>query len=94
MLRLLGEDLALRGEAQSCLSAATVERGLRLLGDLAERGRIGNGQVGQDLPVELDPALRQPDTNWLYESPSARAAALMRMIQSRRIVRFLFFRSR
>src|SRR5439155_6760242 len=40
------------------------------------------------------PALRQPATNWLYESPFARAAALMRMIQSRRNARFRFFRSR
>src|SRR5215211_2096409 len=40
------------------------------------------------------PALRQPATNWLYESPSARAAALIRMIQSRRKFRFLAFRSR
>ena len=32
--------------------------------------------------------------NWLYESPCARAPALMRMIHSRRNVRFLFLRSR
>src|SRR5205814_5025641 len=39
-------------------------------------------------------ALRKPAMNWLYESPFSRAAALMRMIQSRRNVRFLFLRSR
>src|SRR5262249_13265785 len=39
-------------------------------------------------------ALRQPATNWLYESPCWRAAALMRMIQRLRIVRFRFLRSR
>src|SRR5439155_4233565 len=40
------------------------------------------------------PALAQPLTNWLYDRPFARAAALIRMIQSRRNSRFLFFRSR
>src|SRR5215210_4049968 len=38
-------------------SCRGLERGFRLLGDLAERGRITHGQVGQDLPVELDPRL-------------------------------------
>ena len=36
----------------------------------------------------------RPEMNWLYESPFARAPALMRMIQSRRNSRFLFLRSR
>src|SRR5207253_10620682 len=40
------------------------------------------------------PAFEQPCTNWLYESPFARAAALIRMIHSRRNSRFLFLRSR
>jgi hypothetical protein len=40
------------------------------------------------------PALPQPLMNWLYERPFARAAALMRVIQSWRKVRFLTFRSR
>ena len=40
------------------------------------------------------PALCSPAMNWLYESPFARAAALMRTIQSWRNVRFLFLRSR
>src|SRR4029453_13077080 len=39
-------------------------------------------------------ALRRPATSWLYESPSRRAAALMRMIHSRLNVRFRFFLSR
>jgi len=39
-------------------------------------------------------AFFSPLTNWLYESPFWRAAALMRMIQSRRKSRFLFLRSR
>src|SRR5262249_3358960 len=39
-------------------------------------------------------AFLQPATNWLYESPSCRAAALMRMIQSERIVRLRTLRSR
>src|SRR5919204_3244816 len=39
-------------------------------------------------------AFRRPATNWLYESPFARAAALIRTIQSRRKVRLRFFRSR
>src|SRR5438105_14561771 len=40
------------------------------------------------------PALPQPWMNWLYDSPFCRAAALMRVIQSWRKVRFLTFRSR
>src|SRR4051812_3066415 len=40
------------------------------------------------------PAFEQPFTNWLYERPFARAAALIRMIQRRRKSRFLFLRSR
>jgi hypothetical protein len=40
------------------------------------------------------PALPQPFTNWLYERPFARAAALMRVIQSWRNVRFRTLRSR
>src|ERR671919_1758337 len=39
-------------------------------------------------------ALRQPATNWLYDSPSRRAAALMRTIQSRRKTRLRALRSR
>src|SRR5262249_2648596 len=35
-----------------------------------------------------------PATNWLYERPLARAPALIRMIQSRRNVRFFALRSR
>ena len=40
------------------------------------------------------PAFEQPCTNWLYESPFSRAAALMRMIQRLRIVRLRALRSR
>jgi hypothetical protein len=40
------------------------------------------------------PAFEQPCTNWLYESPFARAAALIRVIQSFRNSRFRTFRSR
>jgi hypothetical protein len=40
------------------------------------------------------PAFVQPCTNWLYESPFARAAALIRVIQSFRNSRFRTFRSR
>src|SRR5215211_3718812 len=40
------------------------------------------------------PAWRQPATNWLYERPSARAAALIRMIHRRRKLRFFALRSR
>ena len=36
------------------------ERGLRLLDDRGERGRIGHGQIGEHLAVELDPGLVQP----------------------------------
>ena len=39
-------------------------------------------------------AFLQPATNWLYDSPCCRAAALMRMIQRLRIVRFRTLRSR
>src|SRR5918992_4839890 len=39
-------------------------------------------------------AFFSPAMNWLYESPLARAPALIRMIQRRRNVRFLFLRSR
>ncbi len=39
-------------------------------------------------------AALQPAMNWLYESSFARAAALMRVIHSRRSVRFFAFRSR
>src|SRR5205807_252321 len=38
------------------------------------------------------PAVFKPAMNWLYERPFARAPALIRMIQSRRKVRFLFLR--
>src|SRR4029453_1320796 len=38
------------------------------------------------------PASRQPATNWLYDRPLARAAALMRMIQRRRKLRWVTFR--
>src|SRR6266540_2791318 len=40
------------------------------------------------------PACLQPAMNWLYERSCCRAAALMRMIQSRRNVRFFALRSR
>src|SRR5437763_11854910 len=40
------------------------------------------------------PAFGQPCTNWLYERPFARAAALIRVIQSFRNSRFRTFRSR
>ncbi len=71
-----------------------LQGGLRLLGDRGERGRVGDGEIGEHLAVELDPRLVQPATNWLYESPCSRAAALIRMIQSERIVRLRFLRSR
>ena len=32
-----------------------LQSGLRLLGDRAERGRVADGEVGEHLPVELDP---------------------------------------
>src|SRR5205807_3334660 len=38
--------------------ASSRERGLRLLGDRAERGRVADREVGEYLPVELDPGLR------------------------------------
>ena len=76
------------------LGRFALKRGLRLLGDDAERDRIGHGEVGQDLAVELDARRRQPEMNWLYERPWCRAPALMRVIHSRRIVRFFAFRSR
>src|SRR5919109_4946156 len=46
------------------------------------------------LRSSLISALRQPATNWLYDSPSRLAAALILMIQRRRKTRFFFFRSR
>ena len=70
------------------------ERRLGLLRDRRERGRVDDGEVGKRLAVELDPALWTPFMNWLYESPFARAAALMRTIQSERKFRFLLRRSR
>src|SRR5262249_57493271 len=44
-------------------------------------------------PTSTSAAL-SPEMNWLYESPFARAPALMRTIHSRRNSRFLFLRSR
>ena len=47
----------------------------------------------KDAPYEMF-AFRHPATNWLYERPSRRAAALIRMIQRRRNSRFRRLRSR
>jgi hypothetical protein len=47
-----------------------------------------------DLRSSSIPALWTPFMNWLYDSPFARAAALIRTIQSERKLRFLLRRSR
>jgi hypothetical protein len=67
-LALLREELAdelqrrvrRRRDQQELRSLVGRERGLRLLDDRGERGRVGHGQIGQDLAVELDPGLVQP----------------------------------
>ena len=70
------------------------ERRLGLLDDLAELRRIADREIREHLPVELDVRRLQAGMNWLYESPFARAPALMRMIQSLRNSRFRTLRSR
>jgi hypothetical protein len=66
------------------------ERRLGLLDDLAELRRIGSRKIRSS---SISAAFR-PAMNWLYESPFARAPALMRMIQSFRNSRFRTLRSR
>ena len=61
-LALLREELAdelqrrvrRRGDQRRARRPCRRERGLRLLDDRGERGRIGHGQVGEHLAVELD----------------------------------------
>ena len=59
-----------------------------------ERGGLADGQLGQDLAVDLDPAALRPWMNRLYVMPFWRAAALIRVIHSCRKSPFLARRSR
>ena len=60
----------------------------------ANAGGIADGEVGEHLAVELDPGLAQAGDELVVREPVLPRAALMRMIQSWRNVRFLFLRSR
>src|SRR3954454_19471038 len=46
-----------RRSATAGLGSSRAERGLRLLGDRAEGGRIADGEIREDLAVELDAGL-------------------------------------
>jgi hypothetical protein len=88
LVRLAAEDAGAAGGARASSAALACAAILpKASGSLTARSASTLRSSGIS-------ALRRPETNWLYESPSRRAAALMRMIQSRRKVRFLFLRSR
>src|SRR6266540_4305049 len=84
---LAEEDLGLLGQLLARADLAWSATSLNAAGSLTARS-------ASTLRSSSTPALRQPATNWLYERPSRRAAALIRMIQRRRNVRFLTLRSR
>ena len=46
--------------ARSARSARSLERGLGRLDEAAERGRVGDGEIGEDLAVDLDAGGVQP----------------------------------
>src|SRR5205814_498339 len=87
MLRLPAEERGLLAQAFSSAERACSAILPNAAGSLTARSASTFRSSGIS-------ALRSPATNWLYDMPSRRAAALMRMIQSRRKVRFLFLRSR
>src|SRR5581483_1016228 len=84
--RLAAEDLFLPGQPGSADFACSASFP-NATGSLMARSE-------RTLRSSSTPASFRPEMNWLYERPFARAPALMRMIQSRRNVRFLTFRSR
>ena len=64
------------------------------LDQLGECIGIGDRHVGEDLAVEGDPGLLEPVHELGVGQAADAAAALMRVIQRRRISRFLLRRSR
>ncbi len=47
----------------------TLQRGFGVLGDRAERDRVVDGEIGEHLPVELDPGLRTPMHELVVRQP-------------------------
>jgi hypothetical protein len=80
----LGQAAALSFSSAALACSATIEKAAGSL----------TASSARDLRSSSISALCSPEMNWLYYIPFARAAALMRMIQSWRNVRFLFLRSR
>ena len=66
----------------------------RLMHGLKSANIALDRKILSELAIVDAPAFVQPWTNWLYERSFARAAALMRVIQSFRNSRFRTFRSR
>ena len=78
------------GQASRCMDGlrrGRLERGFRLAAEGGEGGRVVDGEVGQDLAVQLDTGLLQAADE--YEISLILAAALMRTIQIDRYWRFL-----
>src|SRR5579862_3924105 len=86
VLRLAEEDLGLLAQAARADFACSASLP-KAAGSLTARS-------ASTLRSSSTFAAFRPAMNWLYESPCARAPALMRMIQRRRNARFLFLRSR
>src|SRR5215211_7495763 len=84
--RLFLESLSLAGQAFSAALACSASSP-NAAGSLTAR----SARIFRSRSIS---ALRSPETSWLYERSCARAAALIRVIQSRRKTRFLFLRSR
>ena len=75
VLRLAAKDLRLRvvrGQSLA-LGCLGLERGLGLLGDRGERLRIGHGDVGERLAVELDARLVDAGDELVVREPVLRA---------------------
>src|SRR5437762_705072 len=59
------------GTGRPIAATSDFERGLRLRGDGAERGRVADREVGEHLPVELDAGLRAAVHELVVREPVA-----------------------
>ncbi len=88
LLRLVEENAARARRSALRARSSPARRSCRTLRGRPRRSRR------EPCGRARSPPCRQPAMNWLYDSPWPRAAALMRMIHSRRMSRLRALRSR